>query len=339
MGERGRQLAGGGGGGAGFAGFYFDVEEYGDPWLDFPEDYDAPVADLAAYREQTRLLGRQVMEAVAEEWPAAVVLFTFGPWLSEPETPDEVILFQAGDASEYELLGPLFVGFLEGAGPDNLIVDGGEVYQYRTPEDFSLAYDWREFGIASDETDSAFIPDALRPDWGARVSNGFGVYNIAWQADRGFDMDPAIMETTLTNALRQTDDLVWFYTEEFEDGVGNWYVPGSMPEPWFDAVRAAREAVAVRAEEAAAPAVKALALFPNPAMDGAHVSFSLAEAGPVRLALFDVLGREAAVVLDETLPAGAHQARLNVSARPPGFYVVRLETGGERQTRRLVVAR
>ena len=110
---------------AGFAGFYFDVEEYGDPWLDFPEDYDNPVADLAAYREQTRLRGRQVMEAIAAEWPDAAVLFTFGPWLSEPETPAEVILFQAAGADEYELLGPLFVGFLEGAGPDNLIVDGG----------------------------------------------------------------------------------------------------------------------------------------------------------------------------------------------------------------------
>ena len=227
---------------AGFAGFYFDVEEYGDPWLNFPEDYDAPTADLAAYREQTRLRGRQVMEAVSAEWPDALVLFTFGPWLSEPETPAEVILFQAADADEYELLGPLFVGFLEGAGPDNLVVDGGEVYQYRTPEDFGLAYEWREVGIASDDVDSAFIPEALRPDWGAHVSNGFGVYNIAWQADRGYDMDPAIMETTLANALRRADDLVWFYTEEFEDGVGNWYVPGSMPEAWFDAVRAAREA-------------------------------------------------------------------------------------------------
>ena len=329
---------------AGFAGFYFDVEEYGDPWLDFPEDYDQPVAGLAAYRAQTRLRGRQVMEAISGEWPDAVVLFTFGPWLSEPETPAEVILFQAGDASEYELLGPLFVGFLEGAGPENLIVDGGEVYQYRTPEDFALAYRWRETGIASDSVDSAFIPEALRPEWGARVSNGFGVYNIDWQAERGFDMDPAIMETTLTNALLRTDDLVWFYTEAFDsepgvEGVGNWYVPGSMPEPWFDAVRAAREAVAVSAaEEPNLPAI-AFDLYPNPTTDLAHARFQLAEAGPVRLALFDLLGREVRVVIEETRPAKSHVVSVDMTGLPAGLYLARLETAEARWVRRFVIVR
>jgi hypothetical protein len=324
---------------AGFAGFYFDVEEYGDPWLNFPEDYDAPAAGLAAYREQTRLRGRQVMEAVAEEWPDATVLFTFGPWLSEPETPDEVILFQAADADEYELLGPLFVGFLEGAGPENLIVDGGEVYQYRTAEDFELAYSWREDGIASDSVDSAFIPEALRPDWGTRVSNGFGVYNIAWQADRGFDMDPAIMEATLTNALLRTDDLVWFYTEVFEEGVGNWYVPGSMPEPWFEAVRAAREAVAVAAEAAPSSGASSFALYPNPTAGRAQVQFSVETAGPVRLAVYDVLGREVLVVADGARGAGPHRLALDIRAQPPGIYVVRLETAGETRMRYMTVAR
>ena len=324
---------------AGFAGFYFDVEEYGDPWLNFPEDYDAPVADLAAYREQTRLRGRQVMEAVAAAWPDAIVLFTFGPWLSEPATPDEVILFQADGADAYELLGPLFVGFLEGAGPDNLIVDGGEVYQYRTPEDFQLAYRWRETGIASSDTDSAFIPQALRPEWGARVSNGFGVYNIAWQADRGFDMNPAIMQSTLTNALLRTDDLVWFYTEEFEDGVGNWYVPGSMPEPWFDAVRAARMAVAVEEEPGPGAPARAFAVYPNPAASQLEARFDLHAAGPVRLALLDLLGREVAVAADRAFAAGPHRLALDVSVLPPGLYVVRLEASGGVQTARVVVTR
>ena len=324
---------------AGFAGFYFDVEEYGDPWLDFPEDYDNPVADLAAYREQTRLRGRQIMEAISEEWPDAAVLFTFGPWLSEPDTPDEVILFQAGSADEYELLGPLFVGFLEGAGPDNLIVDGGEVYQYRTEADFELAYRWRETGIASGDTDSAFIPEALRPEWGDLVSNSFGVYNIDWLAERGFDMSPAIMETTLTNALLRTDDLVWFYTEEFEDGVGHWYVPGSMPEPWFDAVRAARETVAVMAE--ADPKVEpwALAVYPNPSAGRAEAHVYLETSGSVRLAVVDLLGREVAVLANRAMAAGPHWLALDVQALPPGLYLVRLETEGTVHTQRLVVAR
>ena len=315
---------------AGFAGFYFDVEEYGDPWLDFPEDYDAPTAGLAAYREQTRLRGRQVMEAVAGAWPDAVVLFTFGPWLSEPETPAEVVLFQAGDADEYELLGPFFVGFLEGAGPGNLVVDGGEVYQYRTAADFETAYQWREVGIASDAVDSAFVPAALRPEWGARVSNGFGVYNVAWQADRGFDMDPDVMEATLGHALGRADDVVWFYTEEFEPGVGNWYVPGSMPEPWADAVAAARRPVA--AEPDAAGAALAVAGSPGPAP---RLVVTAPAGGPVRLDVFDALGRRVASVAGGAGGPG----RLDTSALAPGVYVARLAAGAETRAVRFTVVR
>jgi hypothetical protein len=255
---------------AGFAGIFFDVEEYGEPWLNFPEDYAEPVADLAAYREQTRLRGRQVMGAVAAVWPDAEVLFTFGAWLSEPATPDEVRLLQVADADEYELLGPLFVGFLEGAGPGNRIIDGGECYQYRTAEDFQLAYAWREFGIASEETDSEVVPPPLRLVWPGLVSNSFGVYNIAWQEDAGYPMNPAIMEATLRNALARADDLVWFYAEEFSEGVGNWYVPGSMPAAWRLAVEAA-QTPPVAAEPA--PVTGATSWlegpFPNPVATGA----------------------------------------------------------------------
>ncbi|MEO0975165.1 MAG: hypothetical protein AAFX85_18915, partial [Pseudomonadota bacterium] len=42
---------------AGFAGLMFDTEQYGDRWLNFPEDYDAPQAGLGAYRDQTRQRG------------------------------------------------------------------------------------------------------------------------------------------------------------------------------------------------------------------------------------------------------------------------------------------
>ncbi len=324
---------------AGFAGIFFDVEEYGTPWLNFPEDYAAPSQSLDAYREQTRLRGRQMMEAVAAVWPEAEVLFTFGPWLSEPATPDYVRLLQVAGADEYELLGSLFVGFLEGAGPGNRVIDGGECYQYRTDQDFQLAYDWRETGIASDETDSAFIPPYLRPDWGDRVSNSFGVYNIAWKQAEGYPMNPAIMETTLRNALEHTDDLVWYYNEEFADGSGNWYVPGSMPHAWTDAVVAAQQTPVSVPILPGVVGDRVEGPYPNPTRRHTALGLRLTRPEHVRISVLDALGRTVARVHDGVLAPGTHRLGLSAQPLPAGSYLVPVWIGDWVTYRRLTVVR
>ena len=76
---------------------------------------------------------------------------------------------------------------------------------------------------------------------------------------------------------------------------------------------------------------------PNPATSTTRLDFNLAQPGPVRLAVVDIQGREVAVVLDEDRPAGAGMVLLDASALASGVYVVRLDTGSELATRRLVV--
>ncbi len=78
---------------------------------------------------------------------------------------------------------------------------------------------------------------------------------------------------------------------------------------------------------------------PNPAARAATLAFSLAEAGPVRLDVFDVTGRCVAVALDEALPAGPHEAALDTSRLSSGVYLVRLAAGGETVARPVAVAR
>ncbi|MEM6286422.1 MAG: T9SS type A sorting domain-containing protein, partial [Bacteroidota bacterium] len=77
---------------------------------------------------------------------------------------------------------------------------------------------------------------------------------------------------------------------------------------------------------------------PNPASGPVAVSVSLPEAGPVRVAVYDALGREVAVALDRELPAGAHTVRLG-GGLAPGVYVVRLGAGTEEASRVLTVVR
>jgi hypothetical protein len=83
----------------------------------------------------------------------------------------------------------------------------------------------------------------------------------------------------------------------------------------------------------------ALTAYPNPAAGRATLQYALAEAGAVRLAVYDVLGREVAVPVDRAQEAGAHAVVCGVSALEPGVDVLRLETGRLVETHRLVVAR
>ncbi len=220
---------------AGLRGIHFDNEEYFERWQNYPEDYGSPSRSLAAYRQQTRLRGRQIMAAVVEEFPGVEVFFLHGPYLSEPKTPYAVRRDQAGGAEYHELRGSFFVGFVEGAGRRGKVIDGGEVYQYCTESDFQTSYRWRKYGIASQKTNCAFIPPYLRSSWAERVGISFGVYNQSWPDPQEDRMNPSIAKTTLTNALRRCDEYVWFYAER-----DDWLMEGGAPEKWVEAVRLAR---------------------------------------------------------------------------------------------------
>ncbi|MDX1530208.1 MAG: FG-GAP-like repeat-containing protein [Rhodothermales bacterium] len=98
-------------------------------------------------------------------------------------------------------------------------------------------------------------------------------------------------------------------------------------------------AVAGEPGAAAPPAVPTLEAFPNPFATAATFRYTLPEAGPVRLAVYDLLGREVAVLTDAVRPAGPHTATFTASGLAPGIYLYRLEVGGHEQVGRLVLAR
>ena len=97
--------------------------------------------------------------------------------------------------------------------------------------------------------------------------------------------------------------------------------------------------VPVEAAPSAAGAAR-LALSPNPAGARATVTLTLPTAadGAARVALYDVLGREVAVLFDGHAAASQSLA-LDVSSLAPGVYVVRAITRHDALTKTLVVAR
>ena len=83
----------------------------------------------------------------------------------------------------------------------------------------------------------------------------------------------------------------------------------------------------------------ALTVGPNPARDAATVRFTLDRAQDVRLALYDVLGREVAVVAEGSFGAGAQTARVETGSLTAGVYVLRLEGETAATSRQLSVVR
>jgi len=77
---------------------------------------------------------------------------------------------------------------------------------------------------------------------------------------------------------------------------------------------------------------------PSPAFDRATINYSLPEAGPARVSVLDVAGREVAVLTQGTFAAGAHSTAWNCETAPAGVYLLRVETGTGSQTGRLVVS-
>ena len=92
------------------------------------------------------------------------------------------------------------------------------------------------------------------------------------------------------------------------------------------------------------PAVRPVSLeladaFPNPFNPRTTIGFSLAQAGPVQLRVYDIAGRLVSTLIDQPLGAGQHQARFDGSALPSGLYFYRLDTTSGSLTRKMMLVK
>ncbi|MCB1162935.1 5'-nucleotidase C-terminal domain-containing protein [bacterium] len=79
--------------------------------------------------------------------------------------------------------------------------------------------------------------------------------------------------------------------------------------------------------------------FPNPFNPKTNVRFSLAEAGPVRLSVFDAQGRQVATLVDGRLGAGDHEVSWNAGEAGSGIYLVRIQSASGVDSRKLVLTK
>ncbi|MGH2569266.1 MAG: T9SS type A sorting domain-containing protein, partial [Bacteroidota bacterium] len=83
----------------------------------------------------------------------------------------------------------------------------------------------------------------------------------------------------------------------------------------------------------------ALSTYPNPFNPSTRFEYRVAQAGFVSLKIYDLLGREVAVLVNEEKQPGAYSVVWNAGAMPSGVYFSRLESNGKSLIRKLLLVR
>jgi len=115
-------------------------------------------------------------------------------------------------------------------------------------------------------------------------------------------------------------------------------LPRTAPQGWYT-FQVDPEAAVPPGDEGSSLALHAA---PNPFRGQTVVSYTLPESGRVRLAVYDVAGREVAVLVDEVQRAGRHETAWNGRASrgasaASGIYLVRLSQGDDASARMIVL--
>jgi hypothetical protein len=77
------------------------------------------------------------------------------------------------------------------------------------------------------------------------------------------------------------------------------------------------------------PTKFSIVAYPNPFNPTTQIRFALPESGVTNLKIYDVIGRQVAVIVNGLLAAGEHQFSFDATGLPSGVYLYKIESGGQ----------
>ncbi|MEL6612279.1 MAG: T9SS type A sorting domain-containing protein, partial [Bacteroidota bacterium] len=167
-------------------------------------------------------------------------------------------------------------------------------------------------------------------DW--EIAGGVVRYYVLLQSER---IDEAEAELEALRLLAPDHEVVQTIVDEAADVLPGWdgvvAEGGSAPSSQSESATATKDGDS--------GGVELGAVYPNPANRAVTVPLDLADRADLRVAVYDVLGREVAVVHEGAQSAGAHALTFDTASLTPGFYVVRAAGAGPVQTQRFSVVR
>ncbi|MBU0690270.1 T9SS type A sorting domain-containing protein [bacterium] len=77
--------------------------------------------------------------------------------------------------------------------------------------------------------------------------------------------------------------------------------------------------------------------YPNPFNPSTSIAYSLEEAGLVNITVFDITGREVAMLVNGEMAAGSHAVEFDAAGLPSGIYMYRMEAGDFSAVQKMVL--
>ncbi|MFC2094788.1 T9SS type A sorting domain-containing protein [Bacteroidota bacterium] len=141
------------------------------------------------------------------------------------------------------------------------------------------------------------------------------------------------MQDGLTFGIDFTNDNIGIWDEPSDialaDTLMHWYGPGGL---WWDHV------VSVEVENSEIPETYALSQnYPNPFNPTTQINFSVPQASMVRVVIYDIVGREVEVLVNEFLEAGNFKTSWNAAGYSTGIYFYRMETSSFVQVKKMIL--
>jgi hypothetical protein len=199
-------------------GIAFDPEAYNPPYqlFHYPSQTGFGKRSFEEYTQKVRQRGREIMQAVAKEYPD-ITLFCY--WMNsinslatEQSEPNRALA-----AMPCGLLPSLLNGWLDVAPPSVVVVDGfEETYKYNSDTEFLRAY-----SIVKGRSQKLVAPEN-RAKYRAQVQAGFGIYLDAylnpptnhWYVDPKGGTPVERLEANVSSAISISDQYVWIYGEQ-----------------------------------------------------------------------------------------------------------------------------
>ncbi len=204
----------------------------------------------------------------------------------------------------------------------------------------------RRFTVAAIPTAPTLAPNLLSPENEIRLPSI--QVAAAWTPITGADRYDVHISTStqfFSSTVRATvSDTAWSGSSFVQNRRYYWRVRAGNAGGWgpWSAVRSFVTGTAVSIDEKGVEVPTELTLnqnHPNPFNPTTVVGFGLPESGNIRLAVYDILGREIAVLAEGTYSAGWHQVRFDATGLATGMYLYRLSVGDRAQIRRMLLVK